>query len=89
MPRSGRAGFTGSTKSEISQTLDHKTGSIHQLRLGPQHSYSRALLGLCSFRDDAPVEGWGHSPGDGQDEEEVWDMEQSGVGGGQGMDYGV
>jgi hypothetical protein len=30
------------------------TDSIHQLIWGPQHTYSRGLLGLCSFRDDAP-----------------------------------
>jgi hypothetical protein len=39
---------------KISQTLDHQTGSIHQLIWGPQHTYSRGLLDLCLFRDDAP-----------------------------------
>ena len=39
---------------KISQTLDHQTDSIHQLIWGPQHTYSRGLPGLCSFRDDAP-----------------------------------
>jgi hypothetical protein len=37
-----------------SQTLDHQTGSIHQLIRGPQHTHSRGLPALCSFRDDAP-----------------------------------
>jgi hypothetical protein len=36
--------------SKISQTLD----SINRLIRGPQHTYSRGLLGLCSFREDAP-----------------------------------
>ena len=40
--------------SEISQTLDHQRDSIHQLIWGHQHTYSRGLLGLCSFRDDVP-----------------------------------
>lgn len=46
----------------------------------PQHTYSRALPGLCSFREDAPNpqesgnarvfrgqvgSGWGHPSGDG------------------------
>jgi hypothetical protein len=39
---------------EISQTLDHQPSSIHQLIWGPQLTYSRGLLGLCSFRDDVP-----------------------------------
>jgi hypothetical protein len=39
---------------EISLTLDHQTFGIFQLIWGPQHMYSRGLLGLCSFRDDAP-----------------------------------
>jgi hypothetical protein len=39
---------------EISQTLDHQTDSIQHLIWGPQHTYSRGLPGLCSFRDDAP-----------------------------------
>jgi hypothetical protein len=39
---------------KISWTLDHQTGSIHQLIWGPQHTYSRGLPGLCSFRDDVP-----------------------------------
>jgi hypothetical protein len=39
---------------EIFHTLDHKTDSIHQLIWGLQHTYSRGLPGLCSFRNDAP-----------------------------------
>ena len=39
---------------EISQTLNHQTDSIHQVIGGPQHTYSRGLLVLCSFRDDTP-----------------------------------
>jgi hypothetical protein len=39
---------------EIFQTLDHQTDSIHQMIWSPQHTYSRGLLGLCSFRHDAP-----------------------------------
>ena len=39
---------------ENSQTLDHQTDSIHQLTGGPQHTFGRGLLGLSSFRDDAP-----------------------------------
>jgi hypothetical protein len=28
---------------------------VNSLRkVGPQHTYSRVLLGLCSFREDAP-----------------------------------
>jgi hypothetical protein len=38
----------------IFQTLDHQTDSMNQLIWGPQHTYSRGLPGLCSFRDDAP-----------------------------------
>jgi hypothetical protein len=32
---------------KIFQTLNHQTGSIHQLICGAQHVYSRGLLGLC------------------------------------------
>jgi hypothetical protein len=39
---------------EICPTLDHPPGSIHQLIWFPQHTYSRGIPGLCSFRDDAP-----------------------------------
>jgi hypothetical protein len=38
--------------------LDHQTDSIHQLIWGPQHTYSRGLPGLCTFRDDAPSRDW-------------------------------
>jgi hypothetical protein len=77
---------------EISQTLDHQTDSIHQLIWGPQHTYSRGLLGLCSFRDDAPnlqesggprefrgQVGWGLGASMWRrwGGEEVWDVEQS------------
>jgi hypothetical protein len=31
---------------KISQTLDYQTDSIYQLRCGPQHTYSRGLMGL-------------------------------------------
>jgi hypothetical protein len=37
----------------ISQKLDHQRSSIHQLIWGPQYTYSRGLLGLCSFTNDA------------------------------------
>jgi len=37
---------------KISQTLDYQPGSIHQLIWGPQHIYSRGLLGLGSVRED-------------------------------------
>ena len=33
---------------KISQTLNHQTGSIHKLILGPQHTYSRGLPPVCS-----------------------------------------
>jgi hypothetical protein len=39
---------------EIFQTLDHQPGTIHQLIWGSQHTYSRGLPALCSFRNDAP-----------------------------------
>jgi hypothetical protein len=39
---------------DISQTLDHQTDSIHQVIWGPQHTYSKGLPGLCSFRDNVP-----------------------------------
>ena len=35
-------------------TLDHQTDSTHHLIWGTQHTYSRRILDLCSFRDDAP-----------------------------------
>jgi hypothetical protein len=38
---------------DISQTLDHQPGSIHQLIWGPQHIYSRGLLGLGSVKEVA------------------------------------
>jgi hypothetical protein len=41
-------------KDQQSQTLNHQTDSIYKLLLGPQHTYSRRLLGLCSFRGYAP-----------------------------------
>jgi hypothetical protein len=63
--------------SEISQTLDHQPGSICQLILAPQHTYSRGLLDLDSVREDAPnpqetgspreiqgLVGWGLGVGD-------------------------
>jgi hypothetical protein len=37
---------------EISQTLDHQPGSIHQLIWGPQHIYNKGLLDLGSVRED-------------------------------------
>jgi hypothetical protein len=64
---------------EISQTLDHQPGSIHQLIWAPQHIYSRGLPGLDLVREEAsdPQEtggprefrglvgwGWGHPHGD-------------------------
>jgi hypothetical protein len=39
---------------KISHTLDHQRDSIYQLIWGSQHTYSRELPVLCSFRDDAP-----------------------------------
>ena len=39
---------------EIPQTLDHQSGSIHQLIRCSQHIYKRGLLGLGSVREDAP-----------------------------------
>ena len=39
---------------EISQTLDHQQGSIHQLIGGPQHTYNRRMSGLSSIREDVP-----------------------------------
>jgi hypothetical protein len=39
---------------EISQTLNHQQGSIHQLLCGPQHIYSRGLQNLGLVREDAP-----------------------------------
>jgi hypothetical protein len=40
--------------SEISQTLDHQLGSIHQLIWGPKHIYSIGLPGLGLVIEDAP-----------------------------------
>jgi hypothetical protein len=40
--------------TKISQTLDHQSGSINQLRESPQHIYSRGLLGLGLVREDVP-----------------------------------
>jgi hypothetical protein len=40
---------------EISQTQDHQKDSIHQLIWGLQHTYSRGLPGLYSFRDEATI----------------------------------
>jgi len=39
---------------EISKTLDHQPGNIHQRIWSPQHICSRALSGLASVREDAP-----------------------------------
>jgi hypothetical protein len=75
---------------EISQTLDHQTGSIYQLIGGSQHTYSRGLLGLCSFREDAPNPQETGGPREFRSQvewgvgrstwrrvgEEVWDVEQ-------------
>jgi hypothetical protein len=89
---------------EISQTLDHPTDCIHQLRGDPQHTYSRGLLGLYSFREDAlnPLETGGHREFRGQvgwgmgtsmwrqgDGEEVQDVEQSEGRWGGGIKYGM
>jgi hypothetical protein len=41
-------------KEALEKSDHHQTGSIHQLIWGPEHTYSRGLPGLCSFRDDAP-----------------------------------
>jgi hypothetical protein len=41
---------------EISQTLSHQPGSIHQLLRGLQHIDSRGLLGLGSVREPKPQE---------------------------------
>jgi hypothetical protein len=49
----GRRTNSLSLDPEIFQTLDHQTVSAHQLIWGPQHIYSRGLLGWCSFGDDA------------------------------------
>jgi hypothetical protein len=38
----------------VSINLDYQIDSIHQLIWGPQHTYSRGLPGLCSYRDDVP-----------------------------------
>jgi hypothetical protein len=75
---------------KISQTVDHQTDSIHQLIWGPQHTYSRGLLGLCSFRDDAPNPQETGGPREFRGQvgggtftwrqgggEEVWDVDQS------------
>ena len=78
--------------SEISQTLDHQTDSIHRLIWGPEHTYKKRLPGLHLFRDDAPNSqdtggsrefrdqeewGWGHPHEDRGVGEEVWDVDQS------------
>jgi hypothetical protein len=39
---------------EISQALNDQPGSIYQMIGGPQHMYSRRLLGLGSVREDEP-----------------------------------
>jgi hypothetical protein len=44
----------GCLSTAYRSTLDHQTDNIHQLIWGSQHTYSRGLSGLCSFRDDAP-----------------------------------
>ena len=64
---------------------------MHQLIGGPQRTFSRGLLSLCSFRDNAPDPqeaggprefrgqvGWGGNIHMATGEgEEVWDVQQS------------
>jgi hypothetical protein len=38
---------------KITETQDYQTDSIQQVIWGPQQTYSKRLLCLCSFRDDA------------------------------------
>jgi hypothetical protein len=40
--------------NKTNRSFKPQTGSLHQLIWGPQHTCSRGLPGLCSFRDDAP-----------------------------------
>ena len=54
--------------SEISQTLCHQPGSIHQLLMGPQHIFSKGLLGLGLVREDASNPQETEAPGSG----EIW-----------------
>ena len=76
---------------KTSETPDHQPGSIHQLKWGSQHTYSRGLLSLGSVREDAPNPQENGGPGSLEvgkgrggdilmetgDREEVWDVEQS------------
>jgi hypothetical protein len=76
---------------EMSQNLDHQPGGIHQLIWGPQHTYSRGLLHLCSVKDDASNPQETEAPGSLEVRwggEEVWDVEHS-KGGWGGIKYGV
>ena len=40
--------------SKISQTLDHQSGSIHQVLWGPKHIHRRGLPGQVLIREDTP-----------------------------------
>jgi hypothetical protein len=90
--------FFSKRSHDFLSKLDHQTDSIHQLIWGPQHTYSRELPGLCSFRDDAPQEtggsrefrgqvGWGRGTFTWRQwgGEEAWNVEQleGGLRGGQ------
>jgi hypothetical protein len=68
-----------------------QTDSTHQLIWGPQHTYIRGLLGLCSFRDEAPNHQETGAPGS---LEVRWSggvghPHEDGVGWGGGVGYGA
>ena len=66
---------------EISETLNHKTGSIQQLILGHQHTdsrdapYAQKTGGPREFRDQVGL-GVGTSTWRQRSGEEIWDVEQ-------------
>jgi hypothetical protein len=56
-----RPAVSTSLKPEISQTLSHQPGSIHQPIWRPQHIYCRGLLSMALVKEDTPnpQETWG------------------------------